>query len=257
MTTFARLKHDTQRASMNYKPRGISGALTAETFPLQSKPDGVNKGDPINYSDTWYKFDAALSAHNWTMGVHNWLFNTEANPQRAESISTGGNVVEIDSFQNNHAHILSFNNASNPAEYGTDLDYAHEPQLVHKVVCIQKNGIITNPGAGLDAYNALIGSPDLFVNMQDIELFPALGPVTINANALPWLNVRQYAYGPAIGKVYPLQKVVIARYNPVGSDVWGQIQMSNGLWGWIALQINRTFYTSWRMATIPPIPPKS
>lgn len=254
MTTFARLKHDTQRASTNYKPRGMSGSLTAETFPLQSKPDGITKGDPINYDVSWYKFDAALIARNWTMGVHNWLFNTEANYQRAKSISTAGNVVEIDYFQNNHAHIRSFDNSKLPSIYGADLDYEHEPQLVHKVVCIQRNGTITNPGAGLDAYNGVIGNPDLFANMNDIELFPALGPVTVNINTLPWLNVRQYPYGPAIGKLYPLQKVILLKYDPRGSDVWGQIQLPNGLFGWIALQINRTFYTSWRMVTIPPIP---
>jgi hypothetical protein len=252
MTQFCRFMHDPKLAKWNYAVRPMSGALTAETFALESIPKGDSKGDPIVYTDEWYNYDAALILHNWTMGVAHFLFNTGANDHRAESISTSGNVGEIDRTENNHGHLLSFINSISP-DPSAVFDYSTYPQFIHKVTCIARDGHMTNPGAGVDAYEALIGNPDVWVNLPDVEMFPTIPMIVkVKWNTIPWLNVRAQPYGAKVGQLLPLQSVTIDKYDPRGSDVWGRIQGTNS---WICLQKNMWFYTSWHMFTQPPIPP--
>lgn len=250
-TQFVRAMHYPDLGSEFKPPYPLP--VTPETFPLQSQPKGSTKGTSIKLSDAWYAFDKALNPTNhWLTNIQAMLFNSADNPKMAESITDGGNILEIDYEQNGHGHVLAFKNDTDPSVYNVK-DYFSYPQFIHKVVCITRSNQLVNPGANLNVYFALVGNPDLWVDMSMVEKFPALQMmVQPQWWALPWLNIRDAPYGNAVAHLLPTDKALLIGYDPRGSDVWGRVQLASGLEGWIALLKGGVEFTNWHMATQAP-----
>lgn len=252
MTFFVRFKHDYQLARWNYKPRISNPPLATppETFPLQSRPLGSDKGNDIRLTKEWWEFDIALNPENsWLTTMGSMLFNR---PQVSYSISCGGNVGEVYYTKNGHGHLLSFRNGEKPV-YG--FRYDDYPQFIHKVVCINsKTGALTKPGRGLDVYFALVAGTELWVDMQMVEPFPAL-PMTITTASWMSLPLRVWnaPYGSAIvGRLWSWNTAQLVGYDPRGSSVFGKVILADGTTGWVCLQKEKVFFTNWKMSTLPP-----
>jgi hypothetical protein len=250
MSYFARLKNWSQypnhpKFTLNVMP---------QVFPLQSTPEGSNDGSDIHLSDAWYQFDKALNpATRWLTNIDSMLFDYTDHPKVAKSISCGGNVVEIDAEENGHGHLVTYENSWAPPVGDPSIIYQDNPQVIQKVTCVSKTYQIENPGANLDVYFALVADSDLWCDLSMVEKFPDLG---ISVSPIyPGLRLRQYPLGPVLEQLPAGQPLTLISYDPRGSDVWAKVQLADGSRGYVALMYNGVFYTTWKMATQPPLRP--
>ncbi len=253
---YVRVKHDVT-------PRQVL-PVTPETVPLSNQPGDSHKGASIPVDQAWQDFDASLNSpksFRWLLMPHAALVNTEYGPgdePQAESLTFGGNVLLIDQIVGNYGHVRSYGYADappNPAE----INYATYPEYIQKVTAIDgKTGIIRNPGSALDVYFALLHKADLWINLDDVEPFPAL-PMTVQPQDWIRRGLRVHEScdiaSPTVDGLYPSQTATLFSYAPRGSDVLGWVQLPDNHFGCIALNYRGTDYTGWHMETIPPVRP--
>lgn len=249
MPTFARIKHDT-------KARNNGLAIYPETVPLQNASGETGKGVLIPYPENWETWTYRLNSPeggNWLFSVGSMLFNKDyIDEPLAESITNGGNVVSILETTPTHARLKTYrNNLPVPLD---GLSFKNRPYLIHKVVCIKGSTLqLYNPSVGLDVYFPLLtkGDNEMWLPLDRLEMFPELGMLVS-----PVENDFPSYYSPSTESrqhsVYQSSdKFEILDYRLSGCNVWGRI----GEREWVILQRNKSFYTSWRMSTQPPIPP--
>lgn len=268
--TYARLLHDVQREDLNFKPRskqpGWNGKPNPpETVVFADKPGGkIGKGYKIPYR----VFDSLLLKINGqraykaiTIPAAGWINN----PPNAESLSFGGNLIEIDAQDGDWYRVKAMSFEHVPST-PVPLNYFNYPEFVHKFCAVRKNGGFLKLGFGMDAYIPFLKREALWIHKSQIELFPVLIdgglPVTVTARGSLFasgdLHVRLHPNpsGYVLGALNHGYIVRIHSYHCSGGDVWGQINWGNGL-AYICLQRQSgwrvEFFTTWTMNTVPPL----
>jgi hypothetical protein len=253
---FVRVKHD------NPPRQGL--LVSPETVPLSDQPGTRQKGAVIPIDKGWQNFDAALNsppAFRWLLTPHAALVNINYGPAedpQAESITFAGNVLLIDQIVDHYGHISSFGYSELPPAAKT-INYQNYPQFIQKVTAINsRTGAILNPGKALDVYFALLHKTGLWIDMNQVEVFPSL-PMKISPQAWVTRGLRVHGQclvpSPEIDGLYPSQSATVISYVPRGSDVLAQVQLPDGKSGCIALLYRSTEFTGWHMDTLPPIRP--
>lgn len=254
---FVRVKHDNP-------PRQVL-LISPETVPLSDQPGMSGKGPVIPIDKAWQNFDAQLNspkAFRWLLTPNAALVNTDYGPgdePQAESITFGGNVLLIDQIVGHYGHVRSFDYSAPPPSSTQAMNYQNYPQFIQKVTAIDsRTGAIRNPGAALDVYFALLHKTDLWIDMNEVEVFPEL-PISVSPQAWITRGLRVHETckvpSPEIDGLYPSQTAILTSYVPRGSDVLGLVNLSDGRTGCIALLYRGTEYTGWHMDTVPPVRP--
>lgn len=242
---------------LRYFPRTFN---TPATVPVQNIPDGTGKGASFPYPLKWVDQCAKWNtpqAQQKLFQPHAFLVNTESAGKNgepiAEMIGMSGNVVTWEKSENNHYNILSFLRSEDPQKINgiQNINWNDYPHLVIKATTISPSGVRSKIGAGLDIYYALLtDNYNAWVDASQVEQFPSL-PVSVKIETFWGLKIRA-SYGIEFERIgyYPYQTTVdILEYRPRGAQVWGRTTE-----GWICLQKNEMFYTSWKMLTLPPLP---
>lgn len=257
---YARLLHDYDW--MGYKSRTLTPGWylfsnTPETVPFKiGMSDGAPKDD-IKLTTPWEKYIAGVNpkaGYRFIMiPKSGWLNKNDL----ADTLGFAGNVIEVINEERGFARVKAFDVAARPPN-ADDWNYETHPELVHKFTVITAKGGVQNPSSGLDSYNILIGKRPLYVGLERIEYFPRLPfAATVKATTVPWLRLREApdAKAAVVDKLLPLAETQILEYAPRGNDVWGRTEK-----GWLALMLYRgswpSYYTTWRMSTLPPLPPR-
>lgn len=259
---YARLLHDFQW--MKYPSRTVTPGWdglrsTPETVPLFLTPNPNSHKDDLKLGSAWEEYLEDINedrAFKFIMWPPAGWFNKNRN---ADTLGFGGNVVEVLSVNNRSAQVKTFDLAGTPPS-STEFNFETHPEVVHKFTVITKKGSVINPAEGIDSYIFLIGRSPLYVPLNRLEFFPRLPiEIKINLTTIPWLLVKDApgSSGNVVGKLIPSQKITVHEYAPRGTYVWGRTDL-----GWIALcwnpkAGNLRYFTSWRMKTMPPVPPKS
>jgi hypothetical protein len=179
-------------------------------------------------------------------------------------IGMGGNAVQATAIDVVHqtAILKTLRYQDGPPSI-LDVNYFTHPELVFKWVNVGwdrtlKKTYWQNPyaliGGFYDAYWPNVSDITVHMPLVKLEAFPTIPdsglPVTIKVP----LHARVSPYGQIIGDLLsPGQTVRVVTYATIGSDVWGYVIGG----GCIPLEgssptAGPTYFTSWRMKTIPP-----
>lgn len=256
---YARLLHDYQW--MKYKSRTVTPGWaglrsTPQTVPLFTNKS-LGRKDDIWLGAAWTEYLKGLHderGFKFIMWPPAGWFNKNT---AADTLGFGGNVVEVLSIEGKGAQVKTFDVSDKPPHPAT-WNFETHPEIVHKFTVISHSGAVINPAEGVDIYVFLIGRGPLYVDLKRLEFFPKLPvQIKVNANTLPCLLVKDAPGGKNIDRMLPLEAASVYEYAPRGTYVWGRTPK-----GWIALcwypDVHRCrYFTSWRMNTIPPVPPRS
>ena len=243
---FARIRHDTVARTDNKL------AVYPATRPMQNEPKGTGKGVVIPIVPEWDACARSLNSetsNNWLFATGTMWINIEAGEgeyQKAESIACNGNVVNILMQTPSHALIEHFHNDAQPP---AGMTHESHPHLIHKVTCTRRADLaIVNPASGKDIHFPIFtrGGINLYLPLATLEPFPDIPRLITTISTIP---IFSSAGGEQVGVYNQGKDVIIYEYKPMASDVWARTEI-----GWIQLQKNRTFFTSWTMATQPPVP---
>ncbi len=265
MVQYFRLKHDHQLAIYNYKSRTVGldwGYLeqTPEIVPLSPAPKEGTGTHRTPMTGAWEIYINELNGNDkkkltFLKSSRTALFNGAGFPQM-ESLTMGGNIITLEAIENGWGKVHT-QDYSNPSSAGIT-NYFTDPSLVHKVVIVTwstqtKTTIWVNPPQG-DIYWPFVARNDVWVQMERLEPFPVL-PMVVTA------RVTQPVYmEPKFDSEVSKQEFIegsaakVIQYLPSGSDVWGLLE--NGRWI-VLFQYTKdgpTYFTTWSMETIPPIP---
>ncbi|WKZ46701.1 MAG: hypothetical protein QY306_12860 [Anaerolineales bacterium] len=265
---YYRVKHDNQLALYNYKSRTVSpdwGYLkqTPEVVPLSPIPKEGTGTHRTPMTGRWETFINELNDNdkkklNFLKSPSTALFNGAGFPQM-ESLTMGGNIVTIEAIQGGwgRVHTLDYGSPGSAAV----VNYFTEPSFVHKVVIVTwntktKTTYWVEPPQGV-VYWPFVARNDVWVQMDRLEPFPIL-PMQVTAS----LDQEERKEPSLKGEVtrFDLNKgenATIVEYYPSGSSVWGRLQ--DGYWI-LLFQYTKdgpTYYTTWSMETLPPLPPPS
>lgn len=248
---------------MKYKSRTVTPGWaglrsTPETVPLFTTKN-LGKKDDLALGAAWTEYLKGLHddrGFKFIMWPPAGWFNKNKN---VDTLGFAGNIVEVQAIEGKGARVKTFDLDDKPPDPAA-WNFETHPELVHKFTVITRKGEVINPAEGVDTYVFLIGRSPLYVELKRLEFFPKLPvEIKVNAGTLPWLLVKDTpgSGGKSIDRMLPLEKATIYEYAPRGTYVWGRADK-----GWIALcwypQIRRyRYFTSWRMSTIPPVPPAS
>jgi hypothetical protein len=219
---------------------------------LVSPKEGVGT-DRTNVSN-WEYFIDALNNYDekklkYLKSDITGLFNTAGFPQ-LESLTMGGNIVRLDEIRGDWGRVHTMGAGSVPS--AAEVNYFTSPDLVHKFVVVgwkrsNRTTILVNPPKG-DLYWPLVTRRAVWVPLDRLEPFPVL-PMEITPNEdlyiqkTPGPKIEEAQYSLLAGK-----SAKVIEYHLYGPDVWGRLEHG----GWIPLLVNRKYYTSWSMATVPP-----
>jgi len=261
---YFRVKHDTQLAEYDYKPRTAAeswpveswGWQTPEVVSLFVSPNIKSGTNRTVLDHSWEVYIDALNDHdkrklNYLKRDNTALFDGKGFPY-LESKTTGGNVVAIDKLEGNWGlvHTLDFKNPGTLS----DIDYSTRPDLVQEMVVVKWNRSTQtaswiHPPPGV-IYWPLVSDKPVWIPLEYLEPFPVLPD---NVTAIISQDIRKT---PSIdGELNGFEfsegeNATIIEYHLSGSNVWGRL--SNGRW--IALFLYPKYFTSWSMATLPPPP---
>ncbi|MEX1248559.1 MAG: hypothetical protein WEA61_08750 [Anaerolineales bacterium] len=258
---YARLLHDfhwMKYPSRTRTPGWAGLRSTPETVPLWVTPRKSSNKDDLPLGPSWEAYLRGINnerSFKFIMWPPAGWFNKNKN---ADTLGFAGNVVEVLGTEGSSARVKTFNLADRPPDPAT-WNFESHPELVHKFTVITRGGEVINPAEGIDAYIFLIGRKPLYIPLNRLEFFASLpAQIKINITTIPWLLVKDVPgkAGKNINKCLPLEKVTVYEYALRGTYVWGRTDK-----GWIALcwypvANNCRYFTSWRMKTIPPVPPR-
>ncbi len=261
MTTYARLLHDFQW--MSFKSRTVTPGWpglpsTPETVPLFISPNKSDKDD-VKLSAEWDTYLQELNserAYKFIISPPAGWFNRN---KLADSLGFGGNIVEVTEIVKQSAKIKSFSFSNKPPS-AESTNFRTHPELVHKFTVITNGGQVVNPADDIDVFTFVIGRGALYVPLTRLEFFPKL-PIEVSVGLTknfgldvmesPGLNSKK------VGKLGAMKKAKVTAYAPSACNVWGRVEK-----GWIPLCLyptngTLTYYTSWKMKTVPPVSPRS
>jgi hypothetical protein len=261
---FFRVKHDTQLAVFNFKSRTADSnwplsQQTPETVPLFVAPKLGAGTHRTTITDAWENYMDALNGFDnrklkYLKADNTALFNNAGFPQ-LESLTMGGNVITLNEIQGSWGRV-------NTMDYGQvgsaeTENYGTRPDIVHKFVLVvwsKKNKSTywstTTPQGAL--YWPLVSSKPVWIPMDRLEPFPTL-PMPVTASIEQEIQYEPGKDGARTGETLAKgESVTITQYFLSGSQVWGRLQGGK----WIALfryeKEGPTFFTSWKMETLPP-----
>jgi hypothetical protein len=265
MYRYARLKHDFQLEEFGYSRRENPLKVTPETVPLNSRP-AEGKGPALRLSQEWYEFVGQInSAQGFRIATGastGWVNEGwgERDTPLVQSLTMGGNVVVVRKTTDDYGRLLAFE-GDQPAPDARRFNYAEAPQYVQKFTCIAAQKKILNPANGADCYFPLIGAGELWVPLRRLEWFPEL-PAKVQVLGSSFLRSSpKKSYLNVVGGLYGTQLVTLRGYAVRASHVWGYVTTQRGKSGFLALlwypnAAALHYLTSWRMETVPPLPPK-
>ncbi|MCC6498708.1 MAG: hypothetical protein IT313_00425 [Anaerolineales bacterium] len=261
---YFRVKHDSQLALYDYKSRTVGPdwsylKQTPEVVPLSPIPKEGTGTHRTPMTGRWETFIDELNNHDkkkliFLKSPSTALFNGAGFPQM-ESLTMGGNIVTLEAIQGGwgRVHTLAYNNPGSADK----VNYFTEPNFVHKVVLVTwntktKTTYWVNPPQG-SIYWPFVARDEVWVQMERLEPFPIL-PMEVAT-----LLEQEIRKEPSLeGEVSALLKAgeytTIVEYRPSGSSVWGRLL--NGYWI-LLFQYTKdgpTYYTTWSMETLPPLP---
>lgn len=231
-------------------------------FPRSS----LAKGDAgYNYPEAWARCLFELNPLHIAEGIRpaGGLFNARTKDKKipldlrkyrgdskAEPVGATGNVYVCVDKTSKAVQLRTFKTADAPPSLSVNYDTA--PECISMFTSITKSGKVGKSFGKDFCYPFLSDLGRLWFDRRRVEFFPTL-PFKAKVTALPWLNVRTTPDSPDVARrLLRGSELNIISYKPRGSNVWGMLETGE----WIALQLFRTFTTSWRMATQPPIPPR-
>ena len=259
---FFRVKHDTQLALYNYRSRTVDQELpqTAEVVPMFALPKLTSGTQRTTLTSAWEAYMDALNGFDRNKLIYlkapdTALFNTSGFPQ-LESLTMGGNIITLREIQGDWGRVNTMDSSS-PGSAETE-NYITRPDLVHKFVVVvwsrkTKSTYWINPPKG-DVYWPLVSSQPVWIQMERLEAFPFL-PMIVTATVEQDIRKEPKSDGESTGKTLAVgETITITQYHPSGSSVWARVQGGR----WIALfrytQNGPTYFTSWKMETVPPPP---
>ncbi|HUG34587.1 MAG TPA: hypothetical protein VMJ90_07445 [Anaerolineales bacterium] len=262
---YFRVKHDNQLAIYNYKSRTVGpdwGYLkqTPEVAPLYPEPKEGTGTHRTPVDGAWEVFINDLNDNdrrklNFLKSSSTALFNGAGFPQM-ESLTMGGNIITLETIQGGWGRVRTMDYSSpGRAQY---VNYFTDPHYVHKVVIVTwntrtKTTYWVNPPQG-DVYWPFVTRNDVWIQMDRLEPFPIL-PMQVTARIDQ--DVRKEPSPESEFTSFDLdegESATIMEYRPSGSNVWGRLQ--NGYWI-VLFQYTGdgpTYYTTWSMETLPPLP---
>ncbi len=254
-------------AIIKHRPRNtLDGKFAPDTVPLQDRPFGDDKGHTIPVLRSAWEYmekinDAGGYSYARSVGAM-WInipydSDTPYSKANAESISCGGNFVSFDYTLATHGHVRAFPYTQDFSIFNKwDVNWLTRPDLFFKAVAINSDGKLIKVGNGLDVYIPVMSYYDLFLRLEDVELFPQL-PIIVTVTASPYLRTRSYPSleGQVTNRYWYGQKAIVTDYRPRGASVWGKTDK-----GWICLLQadvpgQRNFHTTWKLQTVGVIPP--
>ncbi len=272
MTLFARFKHDLD-AYGDSRDIPQHQKATPETVPIvigQVNPSGdvqVGGKDEIWLPSVWKDYLFAINPKNgadYALTPQAGWLNTN---DKADTLGFGGNLVEIKRVVGVYAEVRCFDVNDLPPDPEVTNYLSGDPRI-QKWTVVQRGGRVINPGKGADIYSFLISHEDMWIHISKLEFFPTL-PMEVKVNSLAWrgLYVRSQPdvkKGKVVGVVGPWSfshPLTLLEYAPRASSVWAKVRLVDGTKGYIAILwypagSEMKYYTSWRMTTTPPIPPK-
>mgnify|MGYP001619641686 FL=1 len=180
---FAIVKHRPRDNEMGF---GIS--YSPDTIPMQDRPQGIGKGNTIPILPPWWEYMQKINSpdgysYNRSIGAM-WInikYDQESinpsPPPRAESIQCGGNFIAYEEETNTHVKLISYDYRMKTDGLKPLVDnWQMKPYTFWKAVAIDNYGKMINPhvkGKGIDAYFPLIRNTELWMNKNDLELFPS------------------------------------------------------------------------------------
>jgi hypothetical protein len=245
MVKYARIRHDDPPRQSN------AFRVYPETVPMSNSPR-KGKGVVIPYSDEWEMWTRSINTKesgDWLFTPHTMLFNIEyTDTPLAESICNAGNVVRVVDETDDYVKISRWMAGNSPVDAAT---YFNRPFLIHKVCCMDRLTLkLRKPDNGKDVYFPILTreSLSLWIDKTRIEFFPTL-PLRVTVTILDAELYRNPSLSAGIvGKLSYMDEVTILEYRPQGASVWGMTDKGY----WILLQQGESFFTTWRMKTLPP-----
>jgi hypothetical protein len=259
-----RVKHDTQLAEFNFKSRTASPdwplfPQTPEVVPLFVAPKLGAGTHRTTINSAWESYMNALNGFDsgkmkYLKGAGTALFNNAGFPQM-ESLTMGGNVISLSQIQGDWGlvYTMDYGQVGSPETE----NYSKRPDIVHKFVLVvwsRKTKLTywtSNTPQGV-IYWPLVSSKPVWIPMDRLEPFPGL-PMLVTVSKAQAIRYEPGKDGTLTGETLAKgESVTITQYHLSGSQVWGRLQGGK----WIALftyeKEGPTFYTSWKMETLPP-----
>jgi len=179
---FAIVKHvipnETGEFNITYYPDAV---------PMQDQPKGTGKGDTIPVLNPWWEYMQKINtpdgySYNRSVGAM-WINiqykdgeGNQIKTPRAESIHCGGNFIAYEEETDTHVRLVSYDYRMKTADLNPAVDNWHlKPWLFWKAVAVSSGGKLINPyvkSKGIDVYFPLIRNTELWMNKNDLELFP-------------------------------------------------------------------------------------
>lgn len=207
-----------------------------DTIPMQDRPRGAGKGDTIPILNPWWEYMKKINTpegyiYNRSIGcmwINIWYDQeTDTPTPKAESIHCGGNFVAYEEETSTHVKLISYDYRMKTDGLNPEFDnWRMKPYLFWKAAAIDISGKMIMPvvsGEARDVYFPLIRKTELWMNKNDLEIFPT----------------------PPGGMTYELRGVNV--FGRIGKDLVPLLTVTNRI---------RTFHTDWfRLSTEGVIPP--
>jgi hypothetical protein len=173
-------------AIVRHIPRDVLSSegkpFAPDTVPMQDRPAGSGKGDPIRILPSWWSFIRKINNDKgykyvnsiFAMWINNPFNQEDPNAKvNAESIIGGGNPVAYDMETTTHIRLVSWSFDKDTSTLNPLLDnWYWKPYLFWYPVAIDIHGNLIHVSGGVDAYFPLIKHTELWMNKNSVELFP-------------------------------------------------------------------------------------
>jgi len=160
----------------------VEGEVVAAARPIQDKAAGDGKGNTIPIYDNWWNYIDKINpdprAYDfWRSEGWLWInipYKDEGKTPRAESIVSPGNYVSWDVETTTHVKLRSYLWDFNTANLDPAKDnWLEQPDIFWKATAQKNNyGPLYNVGAGIDAFCPRIALTEMWMNKNEIEIFP-------------------------------------------------------------------------------------
>ncbi len=179
---FAIVKHVIPDVSAGFKITYYPDAV-----PMQDRPKGTGKGSGIPVFSSWWSYMRKINTpegYSYNRSVGAMWINAEYRDEDgkeiktpvAESIHCGGNFVAYEEETNTHVKLISYDYRMKTDVLNPVVDnWFMKPYLFWKAAAVGISGKIINPhvkSKGIDVYFPLIRNTELWMNKNDLELFP-------------------------------------------------------------------------------------
>jgi len=179
---FAIVKHvipnETGEFNITYYPDAV---------PMQDQPKGTGKGDTIPILNPWWEYMQKINtpdgySYNRSVGAL-WINikykdadGNQIKTPRAESIHCGGNFIAYEEETDTHVKLVSYDYRMKTVGLDLEIDnWFMKPWMFWKACAVNSGGKVINPyvkSRGIDVYFPLIRNTELWMNKNDLELFP-------------------------------------------------------------------------------------